>query len=617
MRKKLQSDRGIKLCLFLGFFLVLAVFGGRLEVPIVLDETGTMSNTAYLTGLDWSVNNKSMGSFYYKYFQALLYVPVFLLVKNPFLRYRVIMVLHAAIISLIPLVAYDIARKYLRIDKAKAALIACGTGSLPAVILYSEYARADMLMCAVPWFALYYLLESGTALEMGEKRKAVWYSVLVSFFAISAYMSHTRGIVLLIATVMTIAFLHIFRKKKMVSYMAFTIATVVLLIGDKLMTAYMKAKVWPLGIAHATVEVFDFAALKLIFSPKGLATMMKLLAGWLFNAFTSTFGMVAIGLIVSVFVIVYAFRKTHEITDTELLLSVYGLLNMLGSAALGMLFFFKPVYNYFTAVSPTRADRLVYGRYIVCAFGVLSFFALYTLICKKDWIRWKGKLAVVLLDVGVLGIFAWKVGPAMNNVRMTIRNFISICRFLTLPSYGATQTSYENISAELTYAGIYALVIFIILLLLSSMTKKTAIIALLFTAVNMENFYSCYMLARVSKNNVTNSVTRTIYDGMNEFSDLDAQFRKLYVEKTISTQLIQMALPDFELYGNRIRDSYKQDNIFLIMNIADDRVKEMELYSIGDEIFERGGHIYSYYVRGEELVRELKNRGYKLTRNNG
>lgn len=84
MRKKLQSDRGIKLCLFLGFFLVLAVFGGRLEVPIVLDETGTMSNTAYLTGMDWSVNNKSMGSFYYKYFQALLYVPVFLLVKIRF-----------------------------------------------------------------------------------------------------------------------------------------------------------------------------------------------------------------------------------------------------------------------------------------------------------------------------------------------------------------------------------------------------------------------------------------------------------------------------------------------------------------------------------------------------
>ncbi len=609
MKEKLQSDRGIKLCLYIGFFLLLAYYGGRLDMPIVLDETGTMSNTAFLTGFDWSDNNKAMGGFYYKYFQALLYVPVFMLIKNPFMQYKAIMVLHAAIISVIPVIGYEISRKYLHVEKAKSAILGASVGILPSVILYSQYARADMLMCAVPWFTLYFLLESYDALQKGKKKLAGIYSLLVAFFAVVSYASHTRGIVLVIAVFMTIYLFLLIRKKKLVNNIVFLAGSAVFLIADKFMTAYMKVNVWPHGVKHASAEIFDFEALKLIFTFKGIKSMIKLIIGWVFNAFTSTYGMIALGMLVSVFVIVYFYKKTHEITDTELILAGYGLLNLMGSAALGILFFFKPVYLYFTEEKLLRADRPVYGRYIACAFGVLCLLALYALLCRRDWIKWKGKLAAVLIDAGILGIFAWKVAPALNGKSMTPRNFISISRFLTMPSPGATSGKYPAVSVDLVKAGIYALVIFAILMLLSEMTKKMALIGLIFIIVNAENLNACYFHMRLARNDREYPVTKTVREELMVFSDLDPKYRKIYVGKEISTQLFQMALPDFEFFGFRNRNSDdKLNNIFMILKTDDSKIEKYKLRCFGS--FKRGSTEFGYYVKGEELAQEMLDRGY-------
>lgn len=608
MKEKLQSDRGIKLCLFLGFFLILAFYGARLDMPIVLDETGTMSNTAFLTGFDWTDNNKAMGSFYYKCFQALLYLPVFMWVKNPFMQYKVIMVLHAVLLSVIPVIAYEISRRYLNVEKGKSVILALSAGFLPAVILYSQYARADMLLMVVPWPALYFLLRSYEAVQKGDKKCAVIFSVLVSFFAVSAYAAHTRGVVLVIAVVMTVYLFLLVRKKKLVNNFAFLGATAVLMVADKLMTSYMKRMVWPQGVQHASAEVFDFAALKLIFTFKGMKSLVKLTIGWVFNAFTSTYGMIALGMVVSIFVIVYFFRKTHEITDTELVISVYGLLNLLGSAALGILFFFKPVYQFFTEVNLRRADRVVYGRYIACAFGVLCFQALYALICRKDWIRWKGKLLTVLADAGILGIFAWKVAPTLDNHYMTSRNFISIGRFLTMRRAGATSGAFPAVSTDLIKVGIYAFLIFVVLMIVSEITKKAAVVGFLFILVNAENFNACYFHMRLAENDREYPVTLTVYDQMDTLSELPWEYRKIYTGDKISSQLFQMSLPEFRFFSKRNdMQAEEMDNMFMFLETKDPMVKKYELKQLGS--FKRGRK-FGIYVKGEELAQELTDRGY-------
>ena len=70
-----MSDRTIKILLYIAFAVVTVVSSMQLLVPGVIDEIGTLSNTAFLAGNDWIKCIQSMGGFYYKYGQVFFYYP--------------------------------------------------------------------------------------------------------------------------------------------------------------------------------------------------------------------------------------------------------------------------------------------------------------------------------------------------------------------------------------------------------------------------------------------------------------------------------------------------------------------------------------------------------------
>ena len=129
--------------------------------------------------------------------------------------YKAMIALQFLIVSFVPVISYNILRKFFKIEsKAYAVLLACAGAGIPSMWLYVSYARADTMMIFLPWVLLLLILKL-TMEDMGTKKFAL-YSGLLAFVSVYAYMSHSRGIVLLIATVMTVAIMHIWYKKKMV-----------------------------------------------------------------------------------------------------------------------------------------------------------------------------------------------------------------------------------------------------------------------------------------------------------------------------------------------------------------------------------------------------------------
>ena len=72
---KNMSDRDVKILIYAVFAITTVFFASTLSLPYVLDETGTVANTAFMAGDDWSFCVQTMGGFYYKYaFSALSYL---------------------------------------------------------------------------------------------------------------------------------------------------------------------------------------------------------------------------------------------------------------------------------------------------------------------------------------------------------------------------------------------------------------------------------------------------------------------------------------------------------------------------------------------------------------
>ena len=83
------------------------------------DEFCVTAVAALANGYDWS-EIVSLGG-YYGYFQALFYIPVFRVTDEPYLRYRLMLVINGALMSPVPVIVYYISVKALSVKKPAAS----------------------------------------------------------------------------------------------------------------------------------------------------------------------------------------------------------------------------------------------------------------------------------------------------------------------------------------------------------------------------------------------------------------------------------------------------------------------------------------------------------------
>ena len=123
-----KQDRICMISLFAVMLVLMGVPALCLSTNTVVDELGTLTNTALLTGRNWGTGIISNGGFYYRYGMAFVWLLPFLIFKDPIMVYKAASFVNALFMATTPVMAYYISRRYLKIEKEKeAALLAAGS----------------------------------------------------------------------------------------------------------------------------------------------------------------------------------------------------------------------------------------------------------------------------------------------------------------------------------------------------------------------------------------------------------------------------------------------------------------------------------------------------------
>ena len=345
------------------------------------------------------------------------------------------------------MLAWKAARR-LGIKGQAAFVIALLTGLYPPILLYSKYTWAETNLMVLPWAVLLLLLR---LYGEGEGRR-MRDSVLLAAAAVYAYMSHQRGMVLILAVVLTLICLEAVRGK--------------VILPAALRRAAQRG---PCGGKRKGVCWTAF--------------LLTLAAGWLFHSGASTFGCAFLGLFFLFGVVWKRLRgqkkqgqekqrqeKRGQGTWEEgqgepeyLAVSLLGLFCYFGAMALGLLFFFQDLYGYFDGSRVERCDHLLFGRYLESSVPLLLFAGLIVLWGKRrDSRRLYG--AAVLLYLCAALATGLRLLPRMDQVNCYVHSLMALNLFMDTEEVTGTLAVIPNYPEALAAFGLLSFLVFVLLL---------------------------------------------------------------------------------------------------------------------------------------------------------
>lgn len=601
--------------------LILIFYAMQLTVPVISDETVTMGNAAWLEGYDWSLMVASLGGLYYRYAQAFMTVPFFKCLADPDSIYRCSMVLQALIQSMIVPVVYFICQRHLKIkDKLMSVLLGMAVSLIPAMALYTLYYRGDFLLGVLPWFALLFLLESMQAQKSDKKIMQSIFTMLTVFCCVLAYMAHTRGIVLSIAIILCTLLLRLIEKTKSLYWPIVILVFGILFLLDEKVGNILKNALYSVsGVTANAVETTNMGAYFNVFSYTMLKSIVMLCISWMFTLASTTQGLVLIGTAATVFVIVNVWiRKKHAISVEEKTVLLLSTLVFLGYFAIGALYFKGAYYELRTAALERRADRVVYDRYAICGAGMIIFFALYVLCCKKKWIRLWEKILIVISYLAVAGIFLWKAFPDVTKYKGYIYNAIILNTFNKVQNAAEILSGGSYTAISLIAITVLGFILMLLLLVISVRKKKSASYLLLGIVLVSDLFFIQvnYTKIRKASNDYVAEATEEVVQFMQTFED-DVTAEYPYILKGglsgVKIQFYQSQLMTYKMFGKKQEEELGAENYFIITKAGDiDLTWYEEDYYLFEDFDYVNAEYDIVYVKGTDLMKTMESLGYKM-----
>lgn len=615
--KKQYTDAKICWMMYGLTLLMMVVLSLPLSVSYILDETGTVANAAYLAGYNWNNWVTHTGGFFYKYGQAVFYYPVLQFVENPYLLYKLLLIVNGIFTSLTPVLTYLTLRRHLKQeDKGRCVLVSLCIAVIPGPVLYSLFARAEAMLVALAWLILYTLLE---AMDADTTSKKIILSALLAFLSVYAYMCHSRGIVFVIATCMVVAVVRFLLKNRNVCLSSFLVSLCTFMFLDDRLTQFFKDHIWGEGGARKnTVEGVSLSKWENLPTAEGIETIVKNTTGWLFNTFSSTLGLAILGIVFAFLAVILYFSKKN-IEKKEFVINLYAFLIFMGTLAIGVLFFFGSSYRFVTGEAVKRGDRFVYTRYMATTYTVVVFVALFYLFFKKDVFGIKTKVAT-LLGSGLLIVYCrtW-LKDFVNHIRYSWRNTIDCGLFFDTVSFGNDAGKYSNVSRGLLMMAVFAFVILVIVLLATHYDKRfryqnavLVFLGLCCLAMLSVNYVKLRLATDFRPMLRMGSAISQMYD-MEQDTKISEEYNGVYIDKSIKRyKVLQMALPRFDVHVTRSMSAQKVDNMFIIC--ASHYVNEAWM---GDDCYlfknwDREKNRTTVVVKGDALKAELEERGFEL-----
>lgn len=600
---KLLSKIGIYFLTLLVHIIVIPFY----NVPVIVDEVNPLALGFMIRGENWTQYLIANG-YYYKYGQLLFYLPFVLLIKNNFMLYRVLLIVNALIVSFVPVCVYEILTKYLRSVNIKRSFqMALLVGFIPAVLLNSKFIWAESFLLIIPWLIMLLFFK---VIERNISTFKMWiYSILIAMLQVYAFMVHTRGIVIFIATVLCTIFIRIILNEKNVKLTPYFIVTIILYFVDLLLVKIFRNYLYngDRNLIGGTISFINNEFIKNIVSLTGIRVLGEGIIGWLFASVSSTLGLTCLGLIISITIILNT-RKWREYSHQELIIVLFGLLLFGGSLMMGILFFFNDLFVNAGIEIVRRGDKIIYTRYLDSANVCVSFIGLYYLLIKerpriKSYIFYSG-ISFVFMH----GFFVSKIADRINHTITWSQILMSVNYFCDLNQCirGGAYSTIGYLSGGIAFFGLFAIIIFIITMKYRKNTKFFLTIYLVCFLAGY--FWNAYNVIYRMDNYQASLITE--YEDIIRCVNNEEGLKIIYLDDEISRCSFQYIFSDYQIVAQRDKDSVAIKDMFII---SPKGIYNQDLYNKDYfEIVDSGGvnEDYHLYIKGDWLNEILTENGY-------
>lgn len=578
-----------------------------LNVAAITDELNPLALGFMLRGENWTQYLVADG-YYYKYGQLLFYLPFIVLIKNPYILYRILLLVNAIIVSFLPVCVYEILTEYLGCKKVeKSFQISIMIGFIPAVLLNSKFVWAESLLLIIPWIIIILFLKL-MDYDVSDSEKWI-YSVLIAVLQVYAYMVHTRGIVIFMASLLCTILIRFVLRQKNLKFIPYIGMTVILYLADSFLGAIIKNYLYG-GSENLIGETTDFINsefIKKIMSVSGLKVLGEEIAGWMFTSVSSTFGMSCLGLLISIMVLVSA-RRWKEYSGQELILTLFVVLLFGGSLMAGVLFFFNDLFNYAGVEVAVRGDKIIYIRYLDPANVCISFIGLYYILVKKNLgtkfcIFFSG-LSFILLQ----GFFVSKIADRINDTIIWAQNLMTVNYLcdITQSARGGAYSTIGRLSGGIAIFGMIAVVIYIISMMYH---KKNRVFFLInISCCLVCYFWNAYNVVYRLDSYQTNIIKE--YENVIKCVDDMEDLKNIYLDDEILRSSFQYIYSDYYVVTRRDDNRFAVDEMFILSpkGTYNKALYDNDYYEIvGSEDINEDYHLY---IKGEQLNRTLNENGY-------
>lgn len=464
IKLKQQKEFVIPILLYIICFTLSLIMIFFVKTLFLSDELGTFANAAWVSGEEWSkfLSGKLA---YYKYGQAMLYVPLFLISDNPIFIYRGALIINALIISFIPVIAYYLVKHAFEIYSIRCKVcIALIIGFFPANILWSKSVINDTMLLTIPWIILLIFYKFFTCQE--NRKTGTICMLTLALVSAYAYSVHSRGIVIVLASTFTVLWLKVFCNKKRI-WPFFAVLTL-LLVADYFISTYFKYSIWGQTNLNNTleysIEKFD---LYKVFSWNGIKNIIRVLAGWLYSITISTLGLFWIG-IYGCIIFLHELKCKMELKSYKTCFLIFSILILIGSMGMGILYFSNATYDIVYNHSGNRLDRFIYTRYTACGTGPFLLIGLLTLYEKKIS-KLLGLIIISSQVITFLGFFL--LVEAYYHSGSLSAFMISTCPFI-LPFSESGLASFTNLHRQFVIIEILIIICILVSLIITWYGKQ-------------------------------------------------------------------------------------------------------------------------------------------------
>lgn len=215
------------------------------------DELGAIVGAATLAGYDWSGVIEQSG--YYGFGYYALFAPLFKLNLSPVMIYRLILVttriLRGSIISFI---VYYIGKKYYRYDSKLNLLLVSIICSIPLYPNYDANIVNDVVLDIFLWLVILSICK--IAENTGNRRKCIKWIMSYLLLSFWGLFLHTRAVIIVIASVMVLTGILIYKREKVLLFSGGVI--LLTLLGNELIKQYQNY-IWSgkEGLANTSASV--------------------------------------------------------------------------------------------------------------------------------------------------------------------------------------------------------------------------------------------------------------------------------------------------------------------------------------------------------------------------